>query len=63
MSARRQAGPPTIKSTQSAVKLLLALACLLLLGGCAVNEEDRSFFQDGWRHPEQGAEKRMNEGW
>jgi hypothetical protein len=41
-----------------------ALVVAMLLTGCATNEEDRAFFQDGWRHPEQGAEKRMStSGW
>jgi hypothetical protein len=41
---------------------LIAAACAIamLLMGCASNAEDRAFFQEGWRHPEQGAEKRMN---
>jgi uncharacterized protein YceK len=43
--------------------LLLAFAAALLLSGCATDEDDRTFFNDGWRHPEAGAEKRMNSGW
>jgi len=37
-----------------------AFAGLLLLAGCASSLEDRAFFQKGWVHPEEAAEKRMN---
>jgi hypothetical protein len=41
---------------------LIAAACALavLLAGCETSAADRAFFQEGWLHPEQGAEKRMN---
>lgn len=36
-----------------------ALLFGLLLAGCATSAEDRAFFNDGWLHPEKGAEKRL----
>jgi uncharacterized lipoprotein YehR (DUF1307 family) len=44
--------------------LLLALVAVFALAGCETSAEDRAFFQEGWRHPEEGADKRMNaSGW
>ena len=38
---------------------LAALALALLLAGCATDNEDRAFFNDGWLKPEEGANRRM----
>jgi hypothetical protein len=40
--------------------LLAAFALAVLLTACETTPDDRAFFQEGWRHPEQGAEKRMS---
>jgi hypothetical protein len=37
-----------------------AVLLLFILTGCATDAEDRAFFNTGWRHPEQGAERRMD---
>lgn len=45
-------------------RLLLAFFAALFAAGCSTSEEDRLFFQEGWRHPEQGADERLNRsGW
>ena len=41
------------------MKALAALALALLLAGCATDNEDRAFFNDGWIHPDEGANRRM----
>ena len=38
---------------------LAALALALLLAGCAKDNEDRAFFNDGWMKPEEAANRRM----
>ena len=38
---------------------LAALALALLLAGCAKDNEDRAFFNEGWAKPEEGANRRM----
>ena len=42
------------------MKVLLILAALTLLAGCATNDEDRDFFERGWWNPEAGSVRRMN---
>ena len=39
--------------------LLAILGLILLLGGCATEQEDRAFFHTGWIRPESGAHTRM----
>ena len=38
-----------------------AIAALILLAfaGCAEDPEDRAFFEQGWQHPDRGANQRM----
>ena len=38
---------------------LAALTLALLLAGCATDNEDRAFFNEGWVKPEEGANRRM----
>lgn len=38
---------------------LAALTFALLLTGCATDNEDRAFFNDGWLHPDEAANRRM----
>ena len=41
------------------MKTLAALTLALLLAGCAHDNEDRAFFNEGWAKPEEGANRRM----
>ena len=41
------------------MKALALLALGLLLAGCAKDNEDRAFFEQGWIKPEAGANERM----
>ena len=41
------------------MRTLAALALALLLAGCAKDNEDRAFFNDGWMKPEEAANRRM----
>ena len=41
------------------MRTLAALALALLLAGCATDNEDRAFFNDGWMKPEEAANRRM----
>ena len=41
------------------MKALAALTLALLLAGCATDTEDQAFFNDGWLHPDEGANRRM----
>ena len=44
------------------LKYLIVLAIFSLLAGCAKDDpDDINFFNNGWRHPEQGADDRMND--
>jgi hypothetical protein len=41
------------------MKMLAALALALFLAGCAKDNEDRAFFNEGWVKPDQAANRRM----
>jgi len=41
------------------MRAIAALTVALLLAGCAKDNEDRAFFNDGWMHPEESANRRM----
>ena len=41
------------------MRTLAALTFALLLTGCATDNEDRAFFNDGWLRPDEGANRRM----
>jgi len=41
------------------MKALAAFALALTLGGCATDNEDRAFFDEGWLKPEEGATRRL----
>ena len=41
------------------MRTLAALILALLFAGCAKDNEDRAFFNDGWMKPEQAANRRM----
>ena len=41
------------------MRTLAALPLALLLAGCASDNEDRAFFNDGWLHPDEAANRRM----
>ena len=41
------------------MRSLAALTFALLLAGCASDNEDRAFFNDGWLHPDEAANSRM----
>ena len=41
------------------MKTLALLTLALLLAGCAKDDEDRAFFNEGWIKPEEGANRRM----
>jgi hypothetical protein len=38
----------------------VAVLLVLILAGCATDEDDRAFFQTGWLRPEKGAEQRLD---
>jgi len=41
------------------MRTLAALAVALVFGGCAKDNEDRAFFNEGWVNPEEGATRRL----
>lgn len=42
--------------------LLAALLAMFLLSGCeTMDSEDKTFFYDGWMHPQKAADKRLEE--
>jgi hypothetical protein len=41
------------------MKTLALLTLALLLAGCATDNEDRAFFNEGWLNPDEAANRRM----
>lgn len=41
------------------MRTLAALGLALILCGCAKDNEDRAFFNEGWVKPQEGADRRM----